>query len=229
MRQMQAVCVTIHRMKQVLIYGDSLSWGLIPLTRQRLVFPQRWPGVFEAQMLAKGESLRVMENCVNGRRTVWSDPFKPGRDGSAGLDQAIEMNSPLSLVIMMLGTNDFQSSHSNSASLSAFGSARLIEMVRKAPIEPGMPVPEILLLAPPPVGVPKGEVAAKFSGAASRSIGLAEALRTMAAQQGVSFFDSGSVVRSSALDGIHLEQDQHQILGEAVADFVSDRIWTSSL
>jgi len=98
-------------------------------------------------------------------------------------------------------------------------------MIRKAPIEPGLPVPEILLLAPPPVGVPKGEVAAKFSGAASRSIGLADALQTMAKQQSVYFFDAGSVAHSSALDGIHLEQDQHQLLGEAVANFVGEQIW----
>jgi hypothetical protein len=36
---------------------------------------------------------------LNGRRTVWDDPFKPGRNGLAGLAQRIEMHSPLALVI----------------------------------------------------------------------------------------------------------------------------------
>jgi lysophospholipase L1-like esterase len=139
-------------MNQVLIYGDSLSWGLIPNTQNRLNFAQRWPGVFEGTLLSAGYSLRVFENCINGRRTVWSDPFKAGRNGANGLAQVVEMHSPLSLIIMMLGVNDFQSSHTNTAALSAVGSARLIDIIRHAPIEPGMPVPEILVVAPPHAG-----------------------------------------------------------------------------
>ena len=30
-------------MQQILVYGDSLSWGIIPSTRQRLDFTDRWP------------------------------------------------------------------------------------------------------------------------------------------------------------------------------------------
>jgi len=30
-------------MKPILVYGDSLSWGIIPETRQRFAFDQRWP------------------------------------------------------------------------------------------------------------------------------------------------------------------------------------------
>ena len=43
-----------------------------------------------------------------GAERFWNDPFKPGRDGSQGLAQVIEMHSPLALIILMLGTNDFQ-------------------------------------------------------------------------------------------------------------------------
>jgi len=34
-------------MKQILVYSDSLTWGIIPLTRKRLSFDDRWPGVME--------------------------------------------------------------------------------------------------------------------------------------------------------------------------------------
>lgn len=59
--------------------------------------------------------MRVIEDCLNGRRTVWDDPFKPGRNGLVGMEQRIEMHSPLALVILMLGTNDFQSMHPHNA------------------------------------------------------------------------------------------------------------------
>ena len=64
-------------MSQILVYGDSLSWGLIPGTRGRLAFDARWPGVLEAGLHQRGRRERIVEDCVNGRRTVWDDPFKP--------------------------------------------------------------------------------------------------------------------------------------------------------
>ena len=102
-------------MQHVLIYSDSLSWGIIPTTRKRLAFDQRWPGVMEHLLVASGKNVRVIEDCLNGRRTAWDDPFKPGRNGLVGLAQRIEIHSPLELVILLLGTNDFQSMHEHNA------------------------------------------------------------------------------------------------------------------
>ena len=95
-------------MHQVLVYADSLTWGIIPGTRRRLPFETRWPGVMELALIACGHEVRVIEDCLNGRRTAWDDPFKPDRNGLAGIEQRIEANSPLALVIVMLGTNDFR-------------------------------------------------------------------------------------------------------------------------
>ena len=97
-----------NSMKQILVYSDSLSWGIIPNTRKRLAFNKRWTGIFENTLNAKEQNIRVIENCLNGRRTVWSDPYKDGRNGSHGLAQVMEINSPLSLVVLLLGHNDFQ-------------------------------------------------------------------------------------------------------------------------
>src|SRR4051794_29540534 len=94
-------------MYRVLVYGDSLSWGIVPNTRERLQFATRWPGVMEDSLSTSGIPVRVIENCLNGRRTVWEDPFKAGRNGLAGLAQVMEINAPLSLIILFLGSNDF--------------------------------------------------------------------------------------------------------------------------
>lgn len=188
----------------------------------RLPFDKRWPGVLEKALTDKGNRVRVIENCLNGRRTAWDDPFKEGRDGSHGLSQVIEMNSPLKLVILMLGSNDFQCTHHNNAWLSAQGTAKLIQIIRQAPIEPGMPVPEIMVVAPPPIIKPKGVIAAKFRGSELRCVGLAAALEIMAKEHSVLYFDAGAVTAASVVDGIHLDQNQHQILGKAIADAISE-------
>jgi len=207
-------------MRQILVYSDSLSWGIVPLTRNRLPFDARWPGVMENRLNAEGRTVRVIEDCLNGRRTVWDDPYKPGRNGLAGLAQRIEVNSPLALVILALGTNDFQSMHPHDAWHSAQGIAALVAAIRGAPIEPGMPVPPVLVMAPPPIGEPKGPIAPKFAGGGAKSRGLPEEYRKVSAELGCHFFDAGTVTPSSRADGVHLDADQHARLGEAMAEAV---------
>jgi len=208
-------------MQQILVYSDSLSWGIIPTTRQRLPFEQRWPGVFEHALCAPGSKVRVIEDCLNGRRTVWEDPYKPGRNGLAGLAQRIEIHSPLALVVLMLGTNDFQSMHAYNAWHSAQGIAALVAAIRGAPIEPGMPVPAILVVAPPAIHTPKGPIAPKFAGGEIKCTGLAAAYEEVCRELDCHFFDAGSVISSSEVDGVHLDAGQHSILGQALAKSVA--------
>jgi lysophospholipase L1-like esterase len=210
------------RLDQILIYSDSLTWGIIPNTRRRLSFDKRWPGVFEDAFLKAHKNIRVIENCLNGRRTAWSDPFKDGRNGSEGLAQVIEMNSPLKLVILMLGTNDFQCTHQNNAWLSAQGTAKLVNIIKQSPIEPGMPTPRILIVAPPRITEPKGYIAHKFNGAEKRCTGLHTELEQVATELSVSFFNASLVTESSRVDGIHLDEPQHEVLGKAIAKAVLD-------
>lgn len=204
-------------MQHVLVYSDSLSWGIIPTTRRRLPFDQRWPGVMEMTLCASGRKVRVIEDCLNGRRTVWDDPFKPGRNGLVGLAQRIEIHSPLDLVVLMLGTNDFQSMHQHNAWHSSQGILALVSTVRAAPIEPGMPVPQVVVVAPPAIQTPKGPIAPKFEGGETKCAGLADAFRQASEEIGCQFFDAGGVVSSSTLDGVHLDPEQHLALGKALS------------
>lgn len=209
-------------MKQILVYSDSLSWGIIPKTRKRLDFEQRWPGVLENQLRQSGKDVRVIEDCLNGRRTMYEDPVKPGRNGLVGLAQRVEVNSPLALVIFMLGTNDFQFNHDHVVSDAAYGMTELIRAVRSAPIEPGMPVPDVLIVAAPPITEPKGGIAAKFKNAEKKCAGLAEAYKKVSEEMRCHFFDAGLVTASSKIDGVHLDLEQHAILGKALSGFVAD-------
>jgi lysophospholipase L1-like esterase len=216
-------------MHQILVYGDSLTWGIIPETRNRFTFDERWPGVLEAGLIASGLRVRVLEDCLNGRRTVWEDPFKPGRNGLQGLAQRIEIHSPLSLVILMLGTNDFQFSHPyNDAWAAAQGVAALVREIRKAPIEPGMPIPPVLIVCPPQVRTPKGAIAPKFRGAEQRCAGLAQAYQQIASDLECLFFDAESATTSSVVDGVHLDSDQHVKLGNALSKTVASILKSSS-
>ena len=171
----------------------------------------------EQHLLEQGMSVRVIENCLNGRRTMWDDPLLPGRNGLLGIGQVIEMHSPLSLLILMLGTNDFQSMHAHTASHAAHGIIEIINAIRSAPVEPGMPIPQILLVSPPPIQKPRGSIAEKFQGAETKNIGLADAYRKLAADMNCAYLHAGNIVTASQVDGVHLDKDQHLLLGNAIA------------
>ena len=111
--------------------------------------------------------------------------------------------------------------HQHTAWHSAFGMAALVDAVRRAPIEPGMPVPEILIVAPPPAREAKGTMVPKFQGAEQKCVGLPAALENVARDRGCGFFDAGNVISVSQVDGVHLDADQHVILGRALAKAVA--------
>ena len=207
-------------MQHILVYGDSLSWGIIPTTRKRLAFAQRWPGVMEISLANADRNVRVIEDCLNGRRTVWEDPFKPGRNGLVGLAQRVEIHSPVELVVIMLGSNDFQSMHEHHAWHCSQGMAVLVSAVRSAPIEPDMPVPDVLVVAPPPIRTPRGPIAPKFLGGDKKCAGLAAAFQQMCLEMNCHFFNAGSIITTSDADGVHLDAAQHTVLGQALANVV---------
>ena len=165
-----------------------------------------------------GASVRVIEDCLNGRRTVWDDPFKPGRNGLAGIEQRIEVNSPLALVILMLGTNDFQSVHQHNASHSAQGIASLVRAIRRAPIEPDMPVPPILIVAPPRSGTPAGHDGGEVRRRARAIRRTQPGVRGDRRRDELRVFRRGRVITVSRVDGVHLDADQHAILGRELVE-----------
>jgi len=87
-----------------------------------------------------------------------------------------------------------------------------------------MPVPDIMIVAPPPIIEPKGAIARKFEGAAKRSVGLAEELEKVAREQSVSFFNAGDVTAASTVDGIPLDEAQNSLLGQAMAKAVLEKV-----
>jgi hypothetical protein len=56
-----------------------------------------------------------------------------------------------------------------------------------------------------------------FAGGHEKSLGLSRHFRAMAKREGVHFLDAGSIIKSSKVDGFHLEPAAHATLGRALA------------
>ena len=125
-------------MKTILCYGDSNTWGCIPLTGaqppRRYGPAQRWPGVLRREL---GDGFGIVEEGLNGRTTVWDDPLEPYRSGKELLVPCLLTHQPIDLVIVMLGTNDLKGRFAVGARDIAAGAGLLLDIVRASDCGPG--------------------------------------------------------------------------------------------
>ena len=205
-------------MKTVLCYGDSNTWGYEPASGDRFPEDVRWPGVLAREL---GSAFRVIEEGLNARTTVRDDPVEEYKNGKDYLRPCLESHKPLDLVIVALGVNDLKARFSASASDVADGAGVLVAIAQRSGAGPRGGPPAVLLVTPPPVGK-LTELAEMFAGAEEKSRGLGRQYRRVADKHGCELLDAGDLVRSSDLDGIHLEAGEHRKLGEAVATRVKE-------
>jgi lysophospholipase L1-like esterase len=200
-------------MKRILCYGDSNTWGYDPVTGDRFDRDERWTGQLRQ---AIGSHYDVIEEGLNGRTTVWDDPIEGYKNGRDYLIPCLESHKPLDLIIIFLGVNDLKKRFSLSAYDIAEGAGVLVEIVQKSSTGHLGGAPQVLLLAPPPVGKLTA-FAEMFDGADAKSQKFAEHYRRVANDLGCHFLNTSTVIGSSALDGIHFEKSEHAKLGQAVA------------
>ena len=168
-----------------------------------------------------GDDVHVIEEGLNGRTTVFEDPFEPGRNGVAHLPIVLKTHAPLDLVIVWLGTNDLFVPGGLTAQDAARGAITLAEMVRTSDAGPDDEPPEVLVPVSPPFG-PLGDWEHDSPHGELESRGFADAYRRLAEDAQVPLLDLAPFAESSPIDGIHFEAADHEAIGLAVAAAARD-------
>ena len=206
-------------MKTILCYGDSNTHGAMPMAAagdmRRFGKEDRWPGILLREL---GSGWDVVEEGLPGRTTVHSDPIEGAhKNGLAHLPVSLELHAPIDLVVLMIGSNDLKRRFSVPAEDIALSAGAVVAAIRSARRHgAGGAAPQVLLVAPPPIAE-VGFLAPMLAGGSEKSRRLAQLYRTVAAELGAEFLDAGSVIRVSAVDGLHFECEQHHLLGAALA------------
>ena len=203
-------------MKQILVYGDSLSWGIVPGTRRRLLFAQRWPGILETELVRGGlvgardrglperpqnrlgRSVQARTQRPDGHRAAHRSQFAARARHPHARHERFSIGASAQRVALgaghrVAGARDTPGSDraghagaANSHHRAASNRQRLPGRWRRS--------------SPTHAGNPQVS---------------SPAFAAIAAEMSCAFFDAGRVISVSNVDGVHLDADQHEILGRA--------------
>ncbi len=204
--------------KRILCFGDSNTWGYCPATGERYPETVRWTG-----KLAELTGDTVIEEGLNGRTSIFPDPLLPWGTGNSYIEACVCSHQPIDLLIIMLGTNDMKTYVCNCPDASAKGIAQLAVMARRAL---GNAKLEVLLIASPAIGEWAVEIESTMLQLNEESIAnsrrLAAYLKEQARLCKCHFMDASEYVDACAEDAVHLSEEAHEKLANAVKDKVSE-------
>lgn len=212
-------------MRRILCYGDSNTWGHLPGARTRLPEEKRWTGVVAGLL---GENYIVLEDGLNGRTTVFDDPYTEYRNGKKGLGYSVCAQAPIDLLILSLGTNDLKYTDAigsskgldellrmlsyENAYFDSAGDTVFRDQIRILVISPIFLHPQIDSLRPESSVRDKYEESTKFSYHFAK---VAEARNAY-------FMDAAMYAQPSIIDCVHMDEQAHARLGVAVAEKIRE-------
>lgn len=213
--------------KVILCYGDSNTWGYIPnkdfLITQRYPRNQRWPGILQELL---GKEYHIIEEGLNGRTTNLNWPIPPDRNGKTYLPTCLYSHSPIDLVILALGGNDFKKYFNRKIEHIRDGLSELIDIVQQSTYGPRMiKSPEILIINPPkPLKIAEEFIDENgnyiFNGSIAKADLLTQLYADLAKEKKCYYLDISQLVFPSSIDGLHFDLIGH----DKIANLIFEKI-----
>ena len=205
-------------MKKIVCFGDSNTWGHNPVDKTRFDENTRW-----TKLLAKklGDAYDVVEEGLNGRCAAFMDDVKPYRHGLSFLRIILESHQPIDTIIIMLGTNDLKANFNANAVAVSNGIKEMVQIIQnQAVYVPQYKVPKILIISPIYLNEEGFVVERTREQFNTQSIEVAKKLSSyyeeIAQTYGCQFLDAAKYVKASAVDGIHMDANNHRLLSEVI-------------
>lgn len=205
-----------EKLRTIVCFGDTNTWGYDEITGGRLPFEKRWTGIL-SKILGKG--YRVIEEGMAGRTTVNEDPVEQHKNGREHLFPCLESHRPIDVFVMMLGQVELKSRFSLTGYDIAMGIEELVAIVLKSDAGRSGQPPKTLLISPVQVGKVEGTDMEKWFpavGTRERSAMFPVLFKEIADKYGIEFMEASKAAKTAA-DAIHIANDSHQSFAQAVA------------
>ena len=202
-----------QRMRNILVFGDSNTYGYDPGTCGRYPYEKRWTTMLGEKL---GGRYEVIPEGLNGRTTAYDRPGEAWKNGASSFIACLGTHKPVDFVIIMLGTNDCNEELGLSAEDIADGMETLVKMVEnETPALQGY-VPEIIVAAPAAIqgDIEKSPFACKLtSGSVQKSVDIGPLYRGIAERHDVKYADATSGIEVSP-DCEHLTEEGHRQIAD---------------
>lgn len=203
--------------KTILCYGDSNTWGAVPITVERYPADIRWPGVLQNTL---GNGYEVINEGLCGRTFVAHNPEKPRHTGITHLDSILRSQRPFDLMTIMLGTNDVKTIYNLTAKDIGDHLEQTVEFIKNKLKDFG-PLPKVIIICPPAIVVPNtGDLEATMIPGVEISKELPDLFKKIAEKNNFSFINAGDFISLENTDGYHLDTEDHHKLGIKVVEEV---------
>ena len=212
--------ITNPQAKRVIFYGDSITSGKAAGRNERLASNVRFTGIVQREL---GADYDVVEEGLRARNLVGENPFFPDRNGLETFDPIMFSQMPADIVVLQLGANDCNAREGFDAATVADSLAEYVSKLTACAKFLACPMPKVFVMLPHTIKEEYfDELLNKIfaGGAASKVVALRTALQTKADELGLPTFDADTFVKASEADGIHLEPEDNERLGVALAKFI---------
>jgi lysophospholipase L1-like esterase len=212
-------------MKNILCFGDSNTYGLIPGTDRRYPWGIRWTSIVDEQV--HGWGYRVVEEGLCGRTTIFEDRTRQGRNGSSMLPVLLETHNPVDIVVLMLGTNDCKTAYNTTPEKIGEGVEKLIEQIQNHDSNI-----KILLVSPIELGEGVWETGYdtefdRKSVEVSRR--LPQVYREIAERKNIEFIAASQYAVPGEADREHMDKISHRNFANAVVNKLGNMIARSDV
>ncbi|MNP29325.1 hypothetical protein D3C76_1223440 [compost metagenome] len=165
----------------------------------------------------------MIEEGLSGRTSVCEDPLFEGLSGISYIYPCLMSHSPLDAVIIMLGTNDTKDRFGLTSYNIAQGIVRLANKAKNSPSGIGGKSPEVIVIAPPPIGDEYINTSiGKPMGihCSEKSKEVPGILAALLEETDIHFIDSKDHVSMNEIDYMHLDPEGHRRMADLVKQHI---------
>jgi lysophospholipase L1-like esterase len=179
----------------------------------------RWPALLEHYL---DRDYEVISEALPGRTTGLDDPEMPSRNGMSYFHPCLLSHRPLSMVVIMLGSNDLKPVFNTTPKQITQRLESLCHLVENHYIGMNGTTPAIMIIAPAHIQEDRLTLfmQTRFQGATPKSQQLPHLYQELARKNGYYFYDASYLSNDLGpdSDGIHLDKKAHQQLARAMAN-----------
>lgn len=194
-------------MRQILVYGDSNTYGEAAFHKHRLTYEDRWTSKLQRLFDTDKLEVKVIAEGLSGRIAGNYKQHDVHTNGLTHFEPIYRSHAPLDVLVIALATNDIQPKYAQTAKMIFENLLHYQKIVQKVAVDsPIMVLPQVLYLVPPSV-VSRDDY---FVG----NVSLIHELLHMLEKTEELFVTTEDVLLSE--DGVHLSPDGHTQIADKV-------------